>query len=840
MRKLSLFLVFTLCLGLMFSFPASAEEVVTKEGEFLPVVNGDFEVADENGLPVGYPEIHGLTHITDALKHGGNSSLDLSNTADSKDAQAMQTVQGLIKGATYEISAWLYTPNADGIDFGFWIYYTSLDHYDWADVTSHVGIDKSIRGFTPEVVGEWVWYSGEFVPPENAKSAHISLRNRTHPSTLYIDDFQIRLVKKPKPIDADTDEVFYYSEWEEGVLSGSPASLEAPENASAEISLIMPDGTETHKETLKDLSKGVNYVFRTEWMEEKVKRHHIRLKVFGADGTEIQNEEFPVYRVDRPTYLSADGTFRKNGKEVNLTGAYYGNTHIIKKNPEKGGVTVLQLISPPGADPLPERMNMAYEQGMFVLLNIYSGKKSAGHPDMIETTKKMVEAYKDHPALFGWKVQDEPYQKGNSAEELMLAYETIRSIDPHHPVYIDDSPSGGYAFLFRFCDILDIDYYGGSNANSGRLFTELFDIASKASKGRKPFSILLQFFEYGGILPTVDELRHQVYQTLFSGASGYFFYSLGTHSEHVDKTPMIEWPVWQDVVNKWAPWERQFMFDCFVNGKNKLLDYKKTNDVIWATFTDDKDIYAICLNRNKATPTTAEIPLVDGAGLISVEGFDAVRMTGEEMKLSGSGTLTLNLTPLEASVWKITPNTPLDTSGLKATKFRDMLPYSWAYNAVATLEEKGIVNRISENWYGPAENITRGDYAMFLVRTLGLTEGAGDNFADVDPDAEYAKELAIGKTAGIINGVGDNKFNPEAAISRQDMMTMTSRALKLAGAADLSAFADSGIIADYAQSHVAAMVAEGLIKGNADGTINPLGNTKRAEAAVIMQRLLNK
>jgi hypothetical protein len=72
------------------------------------------------------------------------------------------------------------------------------------------------------------------------------------------------------------------------------------------------------------------------------------------------------------------------------------------------------------------------------------------------------------------------------------------------------------------------------------------------------------------------------------------------------------------------------------------------------------------------------------------------------------------------------------------------------------------------------------------------------------------------------------------------MMTMTSRAMKLQGAADLSAFSDAGAVADYASQHVSAMVAEGLIKGNADGTINPKGNTTRAEAAVIMQRILNK
>ena len=62
----------------------------------------------------------------------------------------------------------------------------------------------------------------------------------------------------------------------------------------------------------------------------------------------------------------------------------------------------------------------------------------------------------------------------------------------------------------------------------------------------------------------------------------------------------------------------------------------------------------------------------------------------------------------------------------------------------------------------------------------------------------------------------------------------------LSGTVDLSTFSDGGMIADYAEPHVSAMVAEGLIKGNADGTINPLGNTTRAEAAVIMNRILEK
>ena len=55
----------------------------------------------------------------------------------------------------------------------------------------------------------------------------------------------------------------------------------------------------------------------------------------------------------------------------------------------------------------------------------------------------------------------------------------------------------------------------------------------------------------------------------------------------------------------------------------------------------------------------------------------------------------------------------------------------------------------------------------------------------------------------------------------------------------MTVFSDSGLVADYALAHVKAMISSGLIKGNADGTLNPTGNTTRAEAAVIMDRILS-
>ncbi|MBQ7036789.1 MAG: S-layer homology domain-containing protein [Clostridia bacterium] len=674
-------------------------------------------------------------------------------------------------------------------------------------------------------------------PPDNVKSALIMVRLRITPGVFYADDISLYMVKEPDAVQGTTDETFYYSEWPEGYLDVSPYVMADPANSKAEFTFLDYDGaTVIDKKTFDSLATNVRYTFKTAWMKEIGKRYFVNMKVYGPDGAILQDTTYPVFRFDRPTYLGADGVFRKNGKEYTLTKGTGGKIETIERNPQEGGVTAILLVGDNDV-PILERMDMAYEKGLLCMINLGISIGFADNEDSIAAVAERVSLVKDHPALLGYKVQDEPYQKGIRAEDMMRAYETIRNADPHHPVYNDDSPQGCYPWLYRYSDIIDIDYYGAGDANAGRIMTEIMEMCAEACRGRKPFFVMQQCFENGNHLATVDELRHIAYQSFFAGAAGYNMHSL--NSDDGVMIPYMLRPEWQEIVNGWAKWERDFMYGCFVTKEYSFVNYARTEDVLWGTFTDGTDLYTIVLNREKSAPKFAEISLTDGMGTFTVGDYTAVSMTGEERTLSGNGTLSFELSPMEAVVWKVTPTEKMGFSHLKTSKYRDTIYYPWAYNAIATLEEKGIINEMSPNWYGPQYNITRGDYAMFLVRTLGINVAPGENFIDVEADAEYAKELAIGKAAGIINGVGENRFNPEAEITRQDMMTMTSRAMQLAGSADLGAFSDSGAIADYAASHVSAMVAEGLIKGNADGTINPLGNTTRAEAAVIMNRIIS-
>ena len=225
-----------------------------------------------------------------------------------------------------------------------------------------------------------------------------------------------------------------------------------------------------------------------------------------------------------------------------------------------------------------------------------------------------------------------------------------------------------------------------------------------------------------------------------------------------------------------------------------------------------------------------------------INGYTAKLVNGTTDKIVASSDSSFNLimTPTQISLYEITPNNPVDFSAISTPVYNDLAGYEWAEEAVENITKNKIANTKGEHIYAPGENITRGDFAMFFVRTLGLGAETTENFKDVSPTAEYAKEIAIGRALGILNGVGNDKYNPEAKITRQEMMTIISRAMKLSGeGADLSAYSDTGLIADYAVDHVRAMLASGLIKGNADGTINPLGNTTRAEAAVVMKRIMD-
>ncbi len=169
----------------------------------------------------------------------------------------------------------------------------------------------------------------------------------------------------------------------------------------------------------------------------------------------------------------------------------------------------------------------------------------------------------------------------------------------------------------------------------------------------------------------------------------------------------------------------------------------------------------------------------------------------------------------------------------------------WAQEAIEALASRGVINGTSETTFAPNNNITRADFITLVVRYFGLEGNKNDNFDDVNSNMYYTDSIAIAKDLEIINGCGKNMFKPLENISRQDMMVILARALKVSGKYDkldigsktYTDYYDSYKVADYAVESVDYLISTGLINGT-NARVYPNASTTRAEVAQLLYNLL--
>ncbi|ASA23882.1 S-layer homology domain-containing protein [Paenibacillus donghaensis] len=187
--------------------------------------------------------------------------------------------------------------------------------------------------------------------------------------------------------------------------------------------------------------------------------------------------------------------------------------------------------------------------------------------------------------------------------------------------------------------------------------------------------------------------------------------------------------------------------------------------------------------------------------------------------------------------------------------FADLGASHWAKKPVEVVAAKGIVTGISAASFAPAAQISRADYAIMLVRAFGLdssTTAAASGFKDVLPGSYYYTAVNAANAMGIASGNIDGSFDPNAPITRQDMIVMTDRAMTAAGvlpaAADGSrsgvtaaaaGIRDFAAVADYAAEAVNRMLQAGWLQGNG-GLLHPADTASRAEAAVLLYNIYYK
>jgi len=519
--------------------------------------------------------------------------------------------------------------------------------------------EKYVSPQKTERDGAWHSVAVKVYPPANANYANVLPRMMQELSTdteeAYIDDVQIYMTYPPSFASLDAGWIFYYSDMTEGTLSTKIHSA-FPAYAGAKVDYAILDGTAVKWESKNHVSidgkTGVTFPLTV--LAEKEKPYRARATIYEADGVTVKAIcTQKVYLYDRPEYLGKDGVFRQNGKTpVYPVYAYHVNRAHYKKAAE-AGINIVQMGGFDTAEAATEALDAAEDAGLMGLVVLYHDMRPAGDDINIEKTIRIVEAVKDHPALFGYGVMDEVFTSiGNPERLLENSYRLIHSIDKKHPVTTMEASANYYAKAAKFVDVLCIDPYSAAHAKNASVSTAK---AVEITKGEKPVYALLWAYYTGAAYPSYNDGRNNNWQALMSGASAVGYFSV-SDSDADPETGKMSVPIWAardggafwNGLIEFAEKEKKIAFDRFVFQKYTSYAEGKTDTYWYSAWQTENERYAVVLGLKKSGTQTVRIP-VTGA-------FRAECIAGRNAEiLSGAGEMTVSVTGTEALLYKITP-----------------------------------------------------------------------------------------------------------------------------------------------------------------------------------------
>lgn len=249
------------------------------------------------------------------------------------------------------------------------------------------------------------------------------------------------------------------------------------------------------------------------------------------------------------------------------------------------------------------------------------------------------------------------------------------------------------------------------------------------------------------------------------------------------------------------------------------------------------------------TPSTASaipgrqitLTVTPGAGYV----LDALTVTGP-----GGGRLTLT----RAAGDKYTFYMPEGAVSVSAvfvpaapaqpgrTPFLDILESDWFYEPVAQVYERGWMQGVAENFFGPNIQTSRGMLVTILHKLAGNPQAGGSYFSDVPLNQYYAGAAAWAAEQGLVSGYGDGRFGPDDMLTREQMVMILAGYARLAGAdtsarGDLAQFNDLDQMSGSARDAMAWAASAGLISGKGNGVLDPAGPATRAEMATVLVKL---
>ena len=172
--------------------------------------------------------------------------------------------------------------------------------------------------------------------------------------------------------------------------------------------------------------------------------------------------------------------------------------------------------------------------------------------------------------------------------------------------------------------------------------------------------------------------------------------------------------------------------------------------------------------------------------------------------------------------------------------FSDVNASDWYAEAVRWALDNGVMNGVGNGKFNPNGDTSRAMIVTMLWRLEGSPTYAGaSEFSDVDNEQWYGQAVRWANAEGIVKG-DNGKFIPNGAVTREQLATMLYRYAQykkadVSATASLGNYGDAQTVSSWATSAMQWAVGSGIING-IGSDLAPAGNATRAQVATMLMR----
>lgn len=250
------------------------------------------------------------------------------------------------------------------------------------------------------------------------------------------------------------------------------------------------------------------------------------------------------------------------------------------------------------------------------------------------------------------------------------------------------------------------------------------------------------------------------------------------------------------------------------------------------------------ITEGESTPSDeAEIQeeaVLDGEGEYTVTYYSGETVLGTETVKAGEAPAQIPAADSAGTLitaWLNDAGSFVTPSALAVSG--DTALYAWYAPALETLAHKRYVNGVGNAMFAPNVSLTRAEAATILYNLL-VSKDRGPytvSFSDVNSWSWYYEAVMTLASYKVLNGVGNSMFAPDDYITRAEFVTMLVR---IYGVTETESSFSDVASGSWCESFVATAADRGWVQGDGDGTFRPNDSITRAEAVVIMNRVLGR